>query len=198
MTITERRYERHVMVAPATIKAGGHTLAATTRDVSLGGLSIVTDAALREGTDIEVVLMLPKELGLSASEMVCCHGRLCAPKPLKGSTASRPKLSGFRRCSKGIELRQKFVGCTHTNRRNSYEPIFGVVAAIGNGAAFHKGREFAALAGGSFRSSTRPAAKPSCSASASEGTHICERCSSTVLGPQCYASNEKVQQSAPG
>jgi hypothetical protein len=79
-----RLHERVRSAAPPTIRTGGHTLAATTRDVSLGGVFIVTDAALREGTYIEVVLMLPKELGLSASEMVCCHAKIVRTETIEG------------------------------------------------------------------------------------------------------------------
>ena len=46
-----------------------------------------------------------------------------------------------------------------------------IVAAIGNGAAFHKGREFSSWLD-SCRDSTRPAARPGSSASASEATAI--------------------------
>ena len=81
---TKRKYKRHKTSTPATIRAGGHTLAATTRDVSLGGLFIFTDAALREGADIEIVLMLPKELGLPDSEMVCCHGKIVRSETIDG------------------------------------------------------------------------------------------------------------------
>ena len=72
------------MAAPATIRAGQHTLAATTKDISLGGLFVFTDAAFREGTDIEVVLMLSKELGLPTSGMVCCHGKIVRTETAEG------------------------------------------------------------------------------------------------------------------
>jgi hypothetical protein len=81
---TKRKYKRYITTTPATVRSGGHTLAATTRDVSLGGLFIFTDAALREGSEIEVVLMLPKELGLPASEMVCCHGKIVRSERVDG------------------------------------------------------------------------------------------------------------------
>jgi len=58
------------------------------------------------------------------------------------------------------------------------------VAAIGNGAAFSKGREFAAWLG-SYRDNTRPAATQSCMASASEATSTCAVCSSMALVPSC-------------
>ena len=84
MNNTKRKYKRHKTTTPATIRSGGHTLAATTRDVSLGGLFIFTDAALREGADIEVVLMLPKELGLPDSQMVVCHGKIVRSEVVDG------------------------------------------------------------------------------------------------------------------
>lgn len=59
------------------------------------------------------------------------------------------------------------------------------VAAIGNGAAFRQGREFAAWLGLVPRQ-TQPAARSGCSASASVATSICAACSSMVPGPCCY------------
>lgn len=98
MNSTKRKYKRHKTTTPATIRSGGHTLAATTRDVSLGGLFIFTDAALREGSEIEVVLMLPKELGLPASQMVCCHGKIVRSEIVDGQHGvGLTGLSRFRR-----------------------------------------------------------------------------------------------------
>src|ERR1700674_117112 len=65
-----------------------------------------------------------------------------------------------------------------------------VVSAIGNGSAFHKGREFAAWP---FwcRGSGRPEVSPSRWASVSEETRTSERCLSTVPEQRCCASNAK-------
>jgi len=84
MTTTKRQYKRHKTSVPATIRMGQQTLVAITKDVSLGGLFIFTDAKLHEGADIQVVLMLPKELGLPASEMVCCHGKIVRSETIDG------------------------------------------------------------------------------------------------------------------
>ena len=73
---TKRKHQRISVAVPATVTAQGHTLAASTKDVSLGGLFLFTDAPFQPGADIQVVLMLPRELGLPASEMVCCHGKV--------------------------------------------------------------------------------------------------------------------------
>jgi len=95
VTTTKRQYKRHKTSVPATIRTGGHTLAATTRDVSLGGLFIFTDAKLRRGADIEVVLMLPQELGLPASEMVCCHGKIVRSETIDGQHGIAASIERF-------------------------------------------------------------------------------------------------------
>jgi len=74
---SENRRERRIKLkVPATVKAGEHTLAASTRDISVGGLFLITDSNFKTGSEIEVVLMLPKEVGLPFSEMVCCHAEI--------------------------------------------------------------------------------------------------------------------------
>jgi hypothetical protein len=94
VTTTElgRLYGRVRTAAPATVRASGHSLAATTRDISLGGVFMVTDARFREGTAIEVVLMLPKELGLPASEVVCCHGKIVRTEIMEGQYGIAAKI----------------------------------------------------------------------------------------------------------
>ena len=59
-----------------------------------------------------------------------------------------------------------------------------VIAAIGNGAAFRKGREFAAWMGVVPREHST-AANKNCSASANGGIDIYENCSCNVHGPYC-------------
>ena len=59
-----------------------------------------------------------------------------------------------------------------------------LIAAIGNGGAFHKGREFAAWMG-LVRANTPPAASRSCLVSASVVTPICENCSCKAHVQSC-------------
>ena len=87
-----RLYERVRTVAPATVRAGGHTLAATTRDVGIGGVFIFTDAPLPEGSDIEVVLILPKEFGPSFSGIVRCHGKIVRTEFIDGQHGIAAKI----------------------------------------------------------------------------------------------------------
>ncbi len=72
----QRRHNRIPKAIPAMITVGQHTVAATTKDVSIGGMFLFTDVLLRQGADLDIVLMLPKEVGLPESRMVCCHGRI--------------------------------------------------------------------------------------------------------------------------
>jgi hypothetical protein len=95
---SRRRSDRIPARGPATIKQGNQTLAATLRDVSVGGVFLFTDASFRPGTDIQVVLMLPQELGLASSRMVCAHGKIVRVEDHAGTygiAAQIEKIEGF-------------------------------------------------------------------------------------------------------
>ena len=79
------------------------------------------------------------------------------------------------------------AACQRLRRIPGVGPLVATatVAAIGNGAAFPKGREFAAWLGLRFRDSTRPAAKRDCWASASAAASTFAACLSTALGQCC-------------
>ena len=59
-----------------TIKHDGQTVPATLKDVSLGGVFFFADAQFHAGAAIEVVLMLPRDVGLPNDQMVLCHGKI--------------------------------------------------------------------------------------------------------------------------
>jgi hypothetical protein len=72
-----------------------------------------------------------------------------------------------------------------------------IVAAIGNGSAFHK--DVSSHPGLDLcRDSTRPAGRPGCSASASAVTDTCARSSCTAPDPPSCASSENDTRSAHG
>lgn len=75
-TGARRRSQRVPASGPAMIRHASGSLAATLRDVSLGGVFLFTDLPFREGSEIQVVLALPRELGLAASKMVSCAGKV--------------------------------------------------------------------------------------------------------------------------
>ncbi len=72
---TERRSKERIRFnAPAMVAAG--SIAASTKDITEGGVFFFTDAWFEYGSETDVVLMLPDEVGLPVSGMVCCHGRV--------------------------------------------------------------------------------------------------------------------------
>lgn len=57
----------------ATVKLDSRTFPAETRDISSGGCFLYADESFPVGSEIQIVLMLPRELGLVTDRMVCCH-----------------------------------------------------------------------------------------------------------------------------
>ena len=72
-----------------------------------------------------------------------------------------------------------------------------IVTAIGNGATFHKDREFASWMG-LCRDSARPEGRQDYSASASAATTTCVRSSCTAHDPPFSGSSENELRSAHG
>ena len=46
---------------------------AVTRDLSTGGVFLYTDRRITEGSKLEIVLILPAELGLGEKQWACCQ-----------------------------------------------------------------------------------------------------------------------------
>ena len=57
----------------ATVKIASRNVLAETRDISTGGCFLYADESFPVGSEIQIVLMLPRELGLVTDRMVCCH-----------------------------------------------------------------------------------------------------------------------------
>lgn len=76
-TFMERRSKERIhFEAPATVAVEQHCIAASTKDISDRGVFVFTDARFERGSETDVVLMLPEEVGLPVSGIVCCHGRV--------------------------------------------------------------------------------------------------------------------------
>jgi hypothetical protein len=56
--------------------AANAELTAQTRDVSTNGVFLYTDARMAEGSEVELVLVLPPELTSGEKCWVCCHARV--------------------------------------------------------------------------------------------------------------------------
>lgn len=65
----------------ATVKANSQSVLAETRDISTGGMFLYVDGSFEVGSEIQIVLMLPRELGLVMDRMVCCHATVLRIEP---------------------------------------------------------------------------------------------------------------------
>ena len=65
----------------ATVKSASASITAETRDISSGGVFLYADAEFKVGSEIQIVLMLPRELGLVTDRMVCCHATVLRVEP---------------------------------------------------------------------------------------------------------------------
>jgi len=75
----KRQARRYPMQMPVTVQVKNgsvHEAACQTRDVSESGMFLYTDSDLHEGSEIEIVAMLPPEITQSESAWVCCHARV--------------------------------------------------------------------------------------------------------------------------
>jgi hypothetical protein len=72
----ERRSGTRVAAAiPATVKSTqpSQELSAVTRDLNTSGVFLYTDQRIAEGSKLEIVLILPTELGLGEKQWACCQ-----------------------------------------------------------------------------------------------------------------------------
>ena len=79
-TIDRRTGQRVVTRVTARLRssgtAEGSELTAETRDVSTNGVFLYTKSRMAEGSDFELVLILPPELTSGQKCWVCCHARV--------------------------------------------------------------------------------------------------------------------------
>jgi hypothetical protein len=75
----DRRSRRRIAArVPVRVKNtdGGGDLSAQTRDVSSNGVFLYSASRMVEGSDVELVLILPPELTSGEKCWVCCHARV--------------------------------------------------------------------------------------------------------------------------
>jgi PilZ domain len=73
-----RSRERVVTTLPVRVRdaAADTELSGQTRDVSTNGIFLYTESRMVEGSDVELVLILPPELTSGEKCWVCCHARV--------------------------------------------------------------------------------------------------------------------------
>ena len=73
---TDKRARSRLPVSiPATVKTveQPEEISAVTRDLSVGGVFLYTDKRIMQGSKLEVVLILPAELGFGEKQWACCQ-----------------------------------------------------------------------------------------------------------------------------
>lgn len=76
--IDRRARGRVVTTLPVRVRStsGNTEASAQTRDVSTNGVFLYTESRMAEGSDVELVLILPPELTAGERCWVCCHARV--------------------------------------------------------------------------------------------------------------------------
>ncbi len=76
--IDRRSRKRVVAKVPVRVRgaAANAESSAQTRDVSTNGVFLYTESRMTEGSDVELVLILPPELTSGDKCWVCCHARV--------------------------------------------------------------------------------------------------------------------------
>ena len=78
----EHRGKRRVRTkVRATVRTNSQSVLAETRDISTGGMFLYANGSFEVGSEIQIVLMLPRELGLVMDRMVCCHATVLRIEP---------------------------------------------------------------------------------------------------------------------
>ena len=73
---TERRLQSRIEArVPVSVRSGTQTLESVgyTRDLSMTGVFLYTDSQIHEGSELEMVLILPPELTNGEKQWVCCQ-----------------------------------------------------------------------------------------------------------------------------
>ena len=72
---SERRSQTRIPLRlPVSIRSPqSESVTAYTRDLSMTGIFLYTDAEILEGSDLEMVLMLPPQFTNGEKQWVCCH-----------------------------------------------------------------------------------------------------------------------------
>ncbi len=72
----KRRSKRFQMSLSAKLHVKDSEEAVQTKDVSTGGIFLYTGTELAEGSEVEIVLVLPSEVTLAGPQWVCCSARV--------------------------------------------------------------------------------------------------------------------------
>jgi len=69
----KRSRTRLALSVPVKVRSHENEQAAVTRDLSMNGIFLYTDQKVLKGSKIEIVLILPAELGFGDKQWACCQ-----------------------------------------------------------------------------------------------------------------------------
>ncbi len=95
----KRRSRRLRMQVPAKVRVTNGSVnefETKTRDVSANGIYLYTDSTLHEGSEIEIVAMLPPEItNADEAAWVCCHARVVRVESVDGGNGIAAVIERF-------------------------------------------------------------------------------------------------------
>src|SRR5579864_8833115 len=103
---TDKRARSRIPVSvPAKVrsKESAAEVSAVTRDLSTGGIFLYTDGRITEGSKLEIVLILPAELGMGEKQWACCEALVVRVEDIDG------RRHGIARPSTGLICCLKFL-----------------------------------------------------------------------------------------
>jgi hypothetical protein len=86
---TERRRQSRIEARlPVSVRAENQSLESVgyTRDLSMSGVFLYTDSKIHEGSELEMVLILPPELTDGEKRWVCCQAAVVRVENTEGKT----------------------------------------------------------------------------------------------------------------
>jgi len=86
-TSNERRsHERAPVRVPVKVRYGGEEHGGLTRDLSSSGIFLYSESAMKPGSKLELVIMLPAELGLGGGGWTLCQASVVRVEKSEGKS----------------------------------------------------------------------------------------------------------------
>ena len=86
---SERRSQSRIAAhLPVSVRSGGENVESVgyTRDLSMSGVFLYTESQVREGSELEIVLILPPELTEGKKQWVCCQAAVVRVESTDGKS----------------------------------------------------------------------------------------------------------------
>jgi hypothetical protein len=97
-SVERRGSRRYTMALPLSIREAGSAateIQGETRDVSFRGLYFTLETGIKEGSQIEFVLTLPKKITLATDVHIRCSGIVLRVEPHEGRTGVAAQIERY-------------------------------------------------------------------------------------------------------